>query len=64
MTKGETTIVGPDGDAFRGCHRKKDFATKRRANRFIRHQAGGLKVSQPYKCRYCDCWHITKPRKS
>ena len=47
--------------AVRGCRRKKSFKTRKKAISAV--SRTGIKGMRPYKCWFCDNWHMTTQEK-
>lgn len=48
----------------RGCTSKAVYISRREARSTSRHGRGQDGSLRPYRCRFCDGWHLGHPRRA
>jgi hypothetical protein len=48
----------------RGCTSKATYVSRGEAKSLVRHGRQGYAGLHPYRCRYCDGWHLGHARGS
>ncbi len=48
----------------RGCTSKAVFISRREAQSLLRNSRHGSTGLKPYRCRWCEGWHLGHPRRA
>jgi hypothetical protein len=48
----------------RGCTSKAVYVSRREAQSLLRHGRHGYAGLKPYRCRWCDGWHLGHARRT